>query len=492
VGDAAGVCVIAMPQRYLNPYHNPNDITPALSNLAKAFFSGPSRYEIDALRARQDAHGATALKSRAEQAALERTAGAQQGIADIFAQLPAAAAQARAPVIDPGVAGPARGVAASGAEDVRDMARMFVDTAPSRMASMAAAGGVKPEVPADLFRFYQANSGADTDSLARAMLGAGGGETQVKGAMSLALGPEDQRIHLLGQPGHGLNETQAKAAEFQGLDPRLRAVAVGPTETQAKGTFAVENFGDMSAMPDAERRYMGADAGSSSATPRNYVTVDGQRGMTLDGLTDSATGEKIPPQSQVYTNVANKTPQSVRSGLLNAKIARKRFGSLMKFTRDAAADPLNFGVPGFVKGVLQDTNALLDGVSTAMGYPDTSKAVNAARRHVLTEQINPELLPGIFDPALPALQTSADLLVYAAASAFAGQDGRALSDTDVENFKGLVGDPQSLLMNQAKFLAKLDTLDSILSGLSEADTGKTAPQEGSRSQGNGAKFLGYE
>jgi|DEB0MinimDraft_6_1074348.scaffolds.fasta_scaffold00040_48 hypothetical protein len=164
--------------------------------------------------------------------------------------------------------------------------------------------------------------------------------------------------------------------------------------------------------------------------------------------------------------------KSTANDLQKEQVASAKLRGLLDYTRELAQkDPMNFGFPGFVKGTAQDVTTLLQGVSQTMGYKDTNEAVTTAQRDIAMAGIDPSLLSGVFDPDLPALQTAADLLVFQAASALAGQSGRSVSDKDVKYFKSIVGNPQSLFANQQKFLSKLDTIQSIL-GINEnvADT----------------------
>jgi hypothetical protein len=117
-----------------------------------------------------------------------------------------------------------------------------------------------------------------------------------------------------------------------------------------------------------------------------------------------------------------------------------------------------------VKGVLQDTGALLGGVSQSFGYEQADQAVNDVQIKAQQYNINPALLPGIYDPSLDALQTASDLLVFQAAAALAEQQGRGMSDADVKYFRNIVGNPRSLFSHQDKYLAKLSVIENIVGG----------------------------
>jgi hypothetical protein len=154
---------------------------------------------------------------------------------------------------------------------------------------------------------------------------------------------------------------------------------------------------------------------------------------------------------------------NIQANLQGDQIASEKLKGLMSYTRRLAnEDPLNFGFPGFVKGGVQDVTTLLGGVTSALGYEQPQQAVDAARRDILASGVDQTLFNGIFDPTLPALQTANDLLVYQAAAALAGQEGRDLSNADVKAMRKIVGNSTDWFTSQNKFLSKLDVLEQIL------------------------------
>lgn len=188
----------------------------------------------------------------------------------------------------------------------------------------------------------------------------------------------------------------------------------------------------------------------------SFVTLPDGTEISLDG------GQ--PPKLDPTKTVTNNLQQD--------QVANAKMRGLMANVRELAMkDPTNFGFPGFVKGMAQDSTALLQGIGSSMGYDNPNNAIADAQQQIGGAGVDPSLLSGIFDPDLPALQTASDLLVFQAASALASQSGRGLSDKDVQYFKQIVGSPQDIFSNQERFLAKLDTISKIL-GINEnvADT----------------------
>lgn len=238
------------------------------------------------------------------------------------------------------------------------------------------------------------------------------------------------------------------------------------SETEQKGTLLRDNFGNLPALDPMQRQVLGANPSETSRTPRNYVTPQGSR-ITYDGVTDAQTGAPLPPGGYIGSVEGGAgdvgLTNSTLSGLQQQDFANTKFGRLLGMTRDLASrDPMNFGIPGFIKGVASDLNALAGGVAQGLGYNGMQEAMAVVRRDAAVNGISPDLLAGVFDPNLAGLHTVADLLVYSAAEALAGQAGRSVSDKDVQFFKGIVGDPRGWMMNQQKFMAKLDQLEQIL------------------------------
>lgn len=196
-------------------------------------------------------------------------------------------------------------------------------------------------------------------------------------------------------------------------------------------------------------------------------------------LVDPSTGESIfnapfkqgggsyitQPDGTVISIDGGQPPvgKTTRNKVESQQIAESKMRGLLDYTRELAqADSMNFGIPGAVKGAAQDVNVILNGLTGAMGSNSPDEAISSAQREIMNSGVDANLLSGIFDPNLSSLQTTSDLLVFQAASALAGQSGRSMSDNDVKAFKNIVGDPQSWMMNQEKFLAKLKTIENIL------------------------------
>ncbi len=182
----------------------------------------------------------------------------------------------------------------------------------------------------------------------------------------------------------------------------------------------------------------------------------------------------LPDGTVEYGSDGLAPTNSVKTDLQKQQVSNAKLKNLINFNRNLAAkDPTNFGVPGFVKGKVQDVTALTQGVSQAMGYKDMKGAALDVQRQAMKHKLDPSLFSGVFDPNLPALETASDLLVFQAADALASQSGRSLSNEDVKYFKNIVGSPRDLFGNQQKYLSKLDTIEQLV-GLNEEVVDNTA------------------
>lgn len=339
---------------------------------------------------------------------------------------------------------------------------------------MAVRGGQSPEVVGGFERYNSANQyGAGDQRTSNAVVGAGGSFG------STAQGFREGEAGTNARANATLRENQR---QFD-LKPIVVGSDAGPVYTATRdaiGQPAVEDLGKvkgnvarvavnspggLAAADDATQRFIGVE-GKGQQTPRNYVK-DGVNFITNDGLTDARNGQPLPAGGYIANaqGPAKEVglPTSVQSDLQKQNIAGQQLKGLIGYTRNLAkSDPNNFGVTGFVKGVMQDANVVGGNIAQGLGYKGLQEATAATRQKAIEAGVDPGLLSGVFDPKLDALHSSADLLVFQAASALAGQAGRSVTDRDVKIFKNIVGDPQEWRGNQQKFLAKLDNVEQLL------------------------------
>jgi len=239
------------------------------------------------------------------------------------------------------------------------------------------------------------------------------------------------------------------------------------SETDQKGTLLGKNFDNLATLDPMQRQVLGANpTEAGSRTPKNYIS-NGKSFITYDGVTEAGSGQPLPPGGYIGTvqgdasgtGLTNAVTSDVQKGI----IANNKFGAILAATREAATkDPNNFGLPGFIKGTAQDINQIAQNLAQGFGFKDAQTAIDTAAASAIQNGIDPNLISGVFDPNLSELHTLADLMVYQAAEALAGQSGRSVSDKDVLMFKKIVGDPRDWMMTQQKFLSKMAQVDRIL------------------------------
>lgn len=412
-----------MPDRIFNPYQYKSPIGDALKQFGDALMSGPTE-------AQRIAQAEQALK-------LKNTRESTASLGELMRQM--------------GQPGFDRGA----------------------VMQNAVVAGYDPQRVAEFERWNAANAfGVDDPRVSNAFVGAGG---------------------AYGSTPRGYREGQAtEMSKARMVDDRARyefankpyviGSETGPVvvpQSQAYGQPAVEDIGKvkgdilrrgynapggLAEQPIEVQRLVGAES-KAQGTPRNYV-FQGKPYITNDGITDARTGQPLPEGGYLANPQGAATDvglrPTVQGKLQEADIAGQRLKALVNYTRNLAQDPTNFGVTGMAKGLFQDATQLAGNIATGLGYNGVQDAVVSVQRKAVANGINPGILSGVFDRNLPALHTAADLLVFSAAEALAGQSGRNVSDKDVKLFKGIVGDPQSLMASREQYLAKLDTIEQIL------------------------------
>lgn len=253
---------------------------------------------------------------------------------------------------------------------------------------------------------------------------------------------------------------------------------------------------DQAVVSDAERK--GITAGSMDLTdpqklayigaePKNapvaetYVDGKGVAYRSLDGQTDAATGQPLPPDA-LKTSVAGANRTDAGLNKTNARdaeagvIAGTKFTGLLGRARQAAteAGPEGFGVIGQARSLAQDTMAAVNAAAPLFGkeieqtVTDTEGSLKelAANGDPVAKQFF-----GTYDPSINKLELYARLLPYQAATALAEQSGRGLSDADVKRFQAMIGNPTGLFGSQQTFLTIIDTLQAEVNAEIEANKG---------------------
>ena len=337
------------------------------------------------------------------------------------------------------------------------------------------------------------HSGADLPTLISSALGLPGAGTTAdqRGVFQVAGGIQKQsdtetgfaeglanavkRSRIAAGPGYARVaelRRQFENALVETVDPETGQAVLVP-RSQANGAIPVVSKADaqggiISAAADA---LLGGTASpmvakmadamlSDRRAPRNYITPDGARGTTLDGMTDATTNTPLPQGSQTFTGAVQSDDAaafttSTQSGLEGDQIAAGDFFTTSDaLSKNIAENPTSVGAVGRVRRLLQDVgqqSRLFGGVFGG----DLDQKYVQAMSDLGQAGIN-------FDPSINEIDQAATLLAYQAAAAVARQEGRGLSDQDFKIFRGVVGDPNALLASPASLQARIGQLERMV------------------------------
>lgn len=178
-----------------------------------------------------------------------------------------------------------------------------------------------------------------------------------------------------------------------------------PTEGTVKGSA-------LAAAPPAMQRA----AAMAGVTPRNYRTMGGAAGITLDGVTDAASGAPVPQGANIFSTQAQPQAdlfgKTMRGDLAEQQGAIKLLNSALNEYRSFTEDPTLFGTAGFVKRTSGDILANAEGVASllsngagageagalATGVKDAVKSIGLSEkdpRFAKMEALAPQIVTGV-------------------------------------------------------------------------------------------------
>jgi len=149
---------------------------------------------------------------------------------------------------------------------------------------------------------------------------------------------------------------------------------------------------------------------------------------------------------------------NVRSGMQKQSIAAEDFNRTADIATEYLIDPANanlFGPVGKVRQIMQSGVEVGNNIALTFGYQDADEMAEDLRQEVARNGVA-QLLPEIYDPNLDAVDAVWGLLIYKGAAALAGQEGRSVSDKDVQFFREIFGGPKGLFSSQKSLAAKMD------------------------------------
>lgn len=151
---------------------------------------------------------------------------------------------------------------------------------------------------------------------------------------------------------------------------------------------------------------------------------------------------------------------NVRSNVQKQAIAAAEFNNLADIADDYLEDENDanlFGITGTLRQTGQGAAQALNNIGMTVG------GLTQAREELAATGLG-DMLPELYDPDLDAVDTVWGMIVYKGAAALAGQEGRSVSDKDIQQFRQILGDPKSMFASQASMRAKLDIARRIVSG----------------------------
>lgn len=244
------------------------------------------------------------------------------------------------------------------------------------------------------------------------------------------------------------------------------------SETDVRGTRLNQNFDNLPALNPQQQAALGVEPKIDARQPFNVeiATPQGtQNFLTYDGRTDTQ-GNPLPAGEQRRVDSSRTAAggegfsASGRNQLAQQMLSFGDFRDTLNMAREIAVqDPTIFGATGNVRRFAQSVTQQMAniGLLTGRGAQDLDTAYQEAMVNLADNGVNIQLLGG-YDPNLNDIAKLATILTYNGASVFAGQEGRSVSDKDVQQFSSFVGDPRSWGSTQQSFLSGLNLMEQLL------------------------------
>lgn len=367
----------------------------------------------------------------------------------------------------------------------------------AEMQARALEAGLTPAEAADYARMATANLyGAENQATTNAFVGAGGnygstysGFAADQNRMERSSVRDDSTVRFGDiiqsadrQRGQDIDFSRAIALDEadtvdvvrDGVPIKIRKSDMLPGDQPVLSSTEVQGLTarNLDLTPEQQLAYIGAEP-KNPPTADAYVSGDGKVYRSIDGVND-VNGVPLPSDA-IKTGVMSADRGSaglaapVTTGVQNNIIGLDNISTMLGEARAVAeADPTLFGIVG--RGRELGQNLMQQWAQFQRVAPKQAAALrsqNDTMLDTITSIEDPDGLVAAFlsteyDPNLSTLDLYGALLPYAAASALAQQEGRGLSDRDVQAFRGIVGDPTSLWSTQAGFLNRLDTIQRIV------------------------------
>jgi hypothetical protein len=348
------------------------------------------------------------------------------------------------------------------------LAQSFADPAGGVDYQAMILSGYKPSDAADARLMQQAEAfGARAPQTQSAQIGAGQGYDNTADAFGTKIATERRGQDIASSDrrfGFNLNDSterwkfsntpeEAMVNGAAAFVPRSGVFAPGvqPILSQSELGPAAEfnqwyDFYKSRNIPDAEAESLSRRQIEKSQNSRR-TTVNAEGGVTIE---EGEVGD--------LTNAAMSEAQRGRLAAAKFRAAADR---AIKLTE---TDPTLFGPVGELRSTGQSIVGVIENLGLMMGV-DGAKGLKKEIASVVTKEGTPmsALIPEIYDPNLSEVESLWGYLTYAYASAASGQDGRSLSDVDVQNARRDLGKPRGIEGAPAlrtKLLAALNTINT--------------------------------
>lgn len=269
-----------------------------------------------------------------------------------------------------------------------------------------------------------------------------------------------------------LAENEARGAAFQRLPAELQALATGPTATETQGSLLARNFDNLGSLAPQQLAALSAEPKIDARQPFNVEWLDAngapRNALSFDGRTD-VNGTPLPPTARRVdasrtASGSEALTNSQRGNVALDLVAYDDFRDLLGRARSIAQqDATIFGATGNIRRFAQSVTQQLGniGMLSPQGASSLDAAYKEALANAAADGVDISLLGG-YDPNLNDIGKLSTLMTYTGAAVFAGQQGRSVSDKDVQQFSKLVGDPTAWGSTQPAFLSGLDLMESML------------------------------
>lgn len=365
----------------------------------------------------------------------------------------------------------------------------------------AIAGGYAPSQVGDALRVGAANVyGATDPRTTNATVGAGGAYSSTAPAFQQA----QQNSLLMNREDNATRERIAGSTPVEAMTPEgpryvTRATAPGQMplapESNVKGGYLAQNFGNVGALPIPEQNILGA---TKREPEPEMVQLQRQRNQMWAAAGRLPLGDPARDDLQRQGDELDMFIKRKLSGSQGFSITQPD-GTVISMGGTGGGDAVGRRTAevrlrnsGQARDIIATIGELVDrspqavgaaGNLLRLGQDATSVASTVTQVFGGEKQYVGELMrigqdlrskginvPSLLNPDLNSAETLSNLLIYKTAEAL-GQSGNGVSDKDLANVRNIVGDPTSWFTSPETLKNKLATLDSILARDQERDAG---------------------